>query len=410
MKKRIFSMLLVSAMAVSLAAGCGTKEKESGSQEEDKNSITVLVESGSPAETLANETAADFESETGCKVVVDAVAYTGMYDKLSTEIKAGEATHDVGCLDVVWLAAFKDAIEPVSGADTSDFLPTLEDSGTLDGNLLGYPMWVNAKVLIYRKDLIPEEKVPSNWEEYQALAEELTTDDMYGTTVFGSGSDGVCSFLDFSCQAGAEGLVFDKDGKVNITDQAYVDALNFMAENAAADYTPADSLSTASTESQELFTNGKTAMQLNWSHQYPAAVEALGADKVGCAPMIAGSAGIGATTGPWYECVMKNSSNQEMAMKYVEYMYDHNADYMDLTLKIAGRTSVYEEAGNEAGNEHTTAVLETLGAAQSQARPMVTTWAQIEEVLTGAVESCLGGTDARTALEAAAAEIEAIGQ
>ncbi len=177
-------------------------------------------------------------------------------------------------------------------------------------------MWVNAKVLIYRKDLIPEEKVPANWEEYQALAEELTTDDMYGTTVFGSGSDGVCSFLDFSCQAGAEGLVFDKDGKVNITDQAYVDA--------------------------------------------------LGADKVGCAPMIAGSAGIGATTGPWYECVMKNSSNQEMAMKYVEYMYDHNADYMDLTLKIAGRTSVYEEAGNEAGNEHTTAVLETLGAAQKR--------------------------------------------
>ena len=78
-----------------------------------------------------------------------------------------------------------------------------------------------------------------------------------------------------------------------------------------ADYTPSDSLSTAATESQELFTNGKIAMQLNWSHQYPAAVEALGADKVGCAPMIAGSAGVGATTGPWYECVMKDSKNKE---------------------------------------------------------------------------------------------------
>ncbi len=410
MKKRMISMLLVSAMAVSLAAGCGGKENKGSSAEGDKNTITVLVESGSPAEALANETAAAFESETGCKVVVDAVAYTGMYDKLSTEIKAGEATHDVGCLDVVWLAAFKDAIEPVSDADTSDFLPTLEDSGTLDGNLLGYPMWVNAKVLIYRKDLISEEKVPKTWEEYQALAKELTNGDMYGTTVFGSGSDGVCSFLDFACQAGAEGLVYDKDGKVNIADQPYVDALNFMVENAAADYTPADSLSTASTESQELFTNGKIAMQLNWSHQYPAAVDALGADKVGCAPMIAGKAGVGATTGPWYECVMKNSANKEMALKYVEYMYDHNADYMNLTLKIAGRTSVYEEAGKEPGNEHTTAVLETLGGDQSQARPMVTTWAQIEEVLTGAVESCLGGTDAKSALEAAAAEIEAIGQ
>ena len=150
----------------------------------------------------------------------------------------------------------------------------------------------------------------------------MKTDDMYGTTVFGSGSDAVCSFLDFACQAGADGLVYDKDGNVNITDQPYVDALDFMVEMANEDCTPSDSLATASTESQELFNNGKVAMQLNWSHQYPAAVEALGADKVGCAPMIAGSAGVGATTGPWYECVMKNSENKDMALKYVEYMYD----------------------------------------------------------------------------------------
>lgn len=414
MKKRFLSTLLAAVMVGTMLTGCGGAEKSGGDDAKEdtksENSITVLVESGSPAEALANETAAAFEEETGCKVIVDAVAYTGMYDKLSTEIKAKEATHDVGCLDVVWLAAFKDALEPVNDADTSDFLPTLEESGTLDGNLLGYPMWVNAKVLIYRKDLIAEDKVPKTWEEYQALSEELATDDMYGTTVFGSGSDAVCSFLDFACQAGAEGLVFDKDGKVNITEQAYIDALNFMVENASADYTPADSLATAATESQELFTNEKVAMQLNWSHQYPAAVEALGADKVGCAPMISGSAGIGATTGPWYECVMKNSENKEMAKKYVEYMYEHNGDYMNLTLKIAGRTSVYEEAGKEAGNEHTLAVLDTLGAEQSQARPMVTTWSQIEEVLTGVVESCLGGADIETTLESAASEIEAIGQ
>ena len=403
MKKKILSVVLAVAMAGTMLAGCGAKKEE-----KNKNSITVLVESGSPAEALAKETAASFEEETGCEVIIDAVAYTGMYDKLSTEIKAKQAAHDVACMDVVWLAAFEDAIEAINDADTSDFLPTLQESGTIDGNLLGYPMWVNTKVLIYRKDLIPEDKVPQTWEEYQALAKELKTDDMSGTTVFGSGSDAVCSFLDFACQAGAEGLVFDKDGNVNITDQAYVDALNFMVETAAADYTPDDSLATASTESQELFKNGKTAMQLNWSHQYPAAVEALGADKVGCAPMIGGSAGVGATTGPWYECVMKGSENKEMAKKYVEYMYNHNADYMDLTLKIAGRTSVYEEAGEETGNEHTTAVLETLRAEQSQARPMVTTWAQIEEVLIGVVEASLGGADVNETLERAKAEIEAI--
>lgn len=126
--------------------------------------------------------------------------------------------------------------------------------------------------------------------------------------------------------------------------------------------------------------------------------------------MIAGSAGVGATTGPWYECIMKNSQNKDMAKKYVEFMYDHNADYMDLTLKIAARTSVYEQAGQEAGNEHTTAVLDTLSASQSQARPMVTTWAQIEEVLTGVVESCLSGADINDTLASAKTEIEAIGK
>lgn len=404
MKKRMLSMMLAAMVAGTMLTGCGNAAAKKNS-----NSITVLVESGSPAEALAKETADSFKEETGCEVIVDAVAYTGMYDKLSTEIRAKQAAHDVACMDVVWLAAFAPAIEPLKDADTSDFLPTLEESGTIDGNLLGYPMWVNSKILIYRKDLIPEDKVPETWEEYQTLAEEMKTEDMYGTTVFGSGSDAVCSFLDFACQAGAEGLVFDKEGNVNITDQAYVDALQFMVDLAGADYTPADALSTASTESQELFTNGKTAMQLNWSHQYPAAVETLGLDKVGCAPMVAGEAGGGATTGPWYECVMKNSKNKEMAQKYIEFMYEHNADYMDFTLKIAGRTSVYEEAGKTEGNEHTTAVIETLGAVQTQARPMVTTWAQIEEVLTGVVESCLGGADIQETLESAKTKIEVIG-
>ncbi|MCR5272441.1 MAG: extracellular solute-binding protein, partial [Lachnospiraceae bacterium] len=205
-------------------------ESEKSENEDTDNSITVLVESGSPAEALANSTAQSFEEETGCKVIVDAVAYTGMYDKLSTEIKANEAAHDVACMDFVWLAAFADAIDPLTDADTSDFLPTLEESGTVDGKLMGYPMWVNAKILIYRKDLIPEDNVPTNWEEYKLLAKEIATPEMYGTTVFGSGSDAVCSFLDFACQAGADGLVFDTDGNVNITDQAYEDALNFMVE------------------------------------------------------------------------------------------------------------------------------------------------------------------------------------
>lgn len=409
MKK--FSVLFILA-AVTLAAGCSKKGESgsaaSGSQGKGAN-ITVLVESGSPAEALANATAAQFEADTGCHVTVDAVAYTGMYDKLSTEVKAGAAAHDVACMDFVWLAAFAPAIEPLTGIDTSDFLPTLQESGTVGGKLLGYPLWVNAKILIYRKDLIADSDVPATWDEYKAMAAKMATPDIYGTTVFGSGTDAVCSFLDFACQAGAKGLVYNtSDGAVNITDKCYSDALHFMADMAQADYSPKDSLATASTESQQLFTNGKVAMQLNWSHQYPAAVAAMGADKVGCAPMIAGSAGIGATTGPWYECVMAKSKNKEMALKYAAYMYDHNGDYMNLSLKIAGRKSVYEVAGSTSGNEHTAAVLKTLDNVQTQGRPMMARWAQVEDVLVKTVESCIGGANIEDALAAAKGNIEAI--
>lgn len=181
MKKRALSLVMAAAVAGTMLTGCGSTEGEKTADKKD--SITVLVESGSPAEALAKETAADFKEETGCEVIVDAVAYTGMYDKLSTEIKAKQAAHDVACMDVVWLAAFADAIEPLKDADSSDFLPTLEESGTIDGNLLGYPMWVNSKILIYRKDLIPEDKVPKTWEEYQSLAEELKTDEGVPTTL-----------------------------------------------------------------------------------------------------------------------------------------------------------------------------------------------------------------------------------
>ena len=127
MKKNILSIMLAAAMTGTLLAGCGSGSGGSVAGKADKDSITVLVESGSPAEALAKETAAAFKEETGCEVIIDAVAYTGMYDKLSTEIKARQAAHDVACMDVVWLAAFADAIEPVNGADTSDFLPTLQE-------------------------------------------------------------------------------------------------------------------------------------------------------------------------------------------------------------------------------------------------------------------------------------------
>lgn len=443
MKKKFLALTLALTMVTSIMTGCGkdsvnsnkdvnttekTEDKTTESKDSGNKTITVLVESGSPGESVANSTAAEFEEQTGYKVVVDAVPYTGMYDKLSTELKAGAATHDVATLDVLWLPAFQSGLLPLDDIATddvtSDFLPTLVDGGTLDGSLFGFPMWINCKVLIYRKDWFNDEAnktafkekygydlaAPTTWDQYKDVAEFFTKDDVYGTAVYGAASgDSVCSWLDHVAQAGANPLVLDKDNNVLVDQQPYVDALQFQMDLFNSGVAPKETLSVASTEAQEMFRNGKLAMELNWSHQYPSLYEELGADKVAVTTMIGGSAGVAASTGPWYECVLKNSANQDIAKKYVMFMYEHNGDYMEAALKIAGRTSVYEKYATQPGCEHLTAVLDTLGAAQSQNRPATPYWTQIEEVLYNAIQNAMSGkASAQDALTDAKAQIEEI--
>lgn len=416
--------LLTCTMVVSMAACGSSSATEPGSTVAEATrstaetggngegmSITVMVESGSPAESLANETKDKFKEETGITVNVDAIAYSGMYDKLSTEVQAGQIAHDVACMDFVWLPSFADAITPITGADTSDFLPSLEESGTYHDQLLGYPTWVNAKILIYRKDIFKSLglEVPKTQEEYLKTAEYLSENTEYkGNALIGAGSDAVCTFSDFACQNGAKSLILDANGKCNLTSEPFVNALKYMVD--LDKYGMGDSTATQSTEAETYFEDGKNIMELNWSHQYPKAVAALGADKVGCVANLSGSAGTGATGGPWYECVMKGSTHQKEAMEYTKWMWDHNADYMTTksSLQIAASRKVYEDYGKKPRYEHLNAVLETLNG-NALPRPLTQYWPQVENTLSSAIESAIeGNATPEEALKSAAEEVDAI--
>ncbi len=441
--KKLLAALLTLILALSTVA-CGATEgakdetnassAESGdaSASDDAGSaqtLTILCEAGSPGEMVAKDTAAEFEAaHKGVKVVVDPIPYAGIFDKISTEVKSGKIVHDVVTLDVLWLSAFENSIEPlndhITAEMTSDFLPTMLDGGMLNGKLMGMPMWINSKVLMYRKSLFENEqnkadfkakygydlKVPTTWDEYLDAAAFFTDADngFYGTAVYGSNTgDAVCSWLDHAAQAGASPLVLDGT-QVLVDQKPYIDAANFMKKQFEEGVVPPDSLSNASGEVINYFNNGQLAMMLNWSHFYPNARETLKGD-VGVAPMIGGSAGVGATTGPWYEAVLKDSANKDLAIEYLKFMYDHNADYMEASLKIAGRTSVYDEYSKIEGNEHLRAVLETLDAKASGNRPNTPYWNEIEQILGDALHSVIAGeVTAEDAMASAKADIEQI--
>lgn len=454
-RKKIWgvALLLVLTMLFSvLATGCGAqsstqnstateKPKDVASTQETKPSgdsntgdkfITVLCEGGSPAFAVAKKTVDEFKAKTGYEVKIDAVPYMGVFDKLRAEVASGAGAIDVATIDILWFPALAKGLQPLADLVTDDvkkdLLPGVLEGGSYKGQVYGLPTWTNCKTLLYRKDLFEDSKEkeafkkqygydlnpPKTWKEYRDTAKFFTRDGMYGTSVFGANNgDSVCSWLDASMQAGAKPLVLDDKNEPVINQKPYVEGLQFLCDILNKDKSaPPGALEMASSETSEMFWNGKLAMMLAWGHFYVPSNDAQKskvAGKVGTAPMIAGAAGIGSTPGPWYQVLPKSSKKQDIAKQYLTFLYEKNSLYMD-ALGVAARKSVFEEYGQKPGFEHLKSISDSLAGAMTQNRPALAEWSQIEsDALAPAVQQALSGKKSpQEALDAAATQIKEI--
>ncbi|MFR1872250.1 MAG: ABC transporter substrate-binding protein, partial [Coprococcus sp.] len=293
--------VILAAVLVAATAGCSRNQSGEGGnvgtealKTSGERQLNVLVEAGSPAFDVAEQTAVEFEEQTGIKVNIDAVPYSGMYDKLAAEVTSQAGLYDVACVDTVWMAGLKNGLLPLDDIVTDemklDFPETLVTDGTLDGTLYGLPAWANGKVLLYRTDLFEDNtekenfkakygyelKVPGTWQEYLDVAEFFTRDndkdgtiDMYGTSLSAkTGGDTVISFLEMAVQAGGTPLVLDSEQQVMVNQQAYVDALNHMKALYDAQCVPAGIFEMAAADHVKMFSEGKLAMAPVWCAMY----------------------------------------------------------------------------------------------------------------------------------------------
>jgi multiple sugar transport system substrate-binding protein len=422
--------------------GClgGQTTNEAGENEDSiTNSITVLVEGGSPAFRVARETADEFKKLTGYDVNIETAPYIGIYDKLRAEIATRSGSYDVATIDILWFPALAGGLEPIDDLISTDveedLFPGLISGGHYNDHVLGLPVWTNTKTLFYRKDLFEDEynqkafkevfgyelQPPSSWKEYQDAAKFFTQDttgdgvtDLYGTTVFGANKgDTVASWLDHALQAGAGPLVISNNGEVLVNSKPYIEALELIIKLLHEDKSvPLDALSIASEETSKLFWDGNAAMMLAWGHFYmrsndPAISKVAG--NVGTAPMITGSTGIGTVPGPWYQVIPHSSKNKDVAKKYITFIYEKNELFME-TIGVAARKSVLEKYSKKNGYEHLEPLMTNLTSAQTQNRPPIIEWQQIEsEALVPAVQYALSGQKTpQEALDWAAEIIEGI--
>lgn len=423
----------ISAAALTLT-GCGvggTAPAPSGNVSEGgAKTLTVVVEGGGKAEL---QPIADlYKSEKGVDVTLVELPYAGLYDRISSELKAGNPSFDVAALDAIWLTAFGPGLSPLDDLFTDDVKADLFDGlvteAQVGDHFVGMPVWTNSEILFYRTDLFEDAKnkkdfeakygyalaAPTTWEQYRDVAEFFTRDtdgdgktDLYGTDVKGAVET---EWLATVSQAGEKQMVLDPaTGTVTIDSAAHKDALDFYVS--LLPYAPSGAAQLDWAGAQNLFYQGSTAMMRFWGHAYrQTPADSPIKDSIGVAPMIAGPGGIAGVPGAWYLSIPSSGKNQDAAKDFIAFAYEHNALSADTSLGLVARKSAFESKAGQPGFEHFPALVTTLEAPQTLPRPKTAKWQEVtDSVLIPTLQKAVEpGADTAALLADAKTQVESI--
>lgn len=232
MKKKLVSMLLCAAMAVTLTAGCGSDSsgesgEKSSSSGESKEITFMAPDWANPGDELL----AEFTEETGISVIFNEVSWDDIRDKVSIAASGGEAAADVIEVDWSWVGEMNSAgwLEPIEMTDEDkEDMPTLE-TFTIDGEILAVPYANDYRIAYYNKEHFEQAgitEVPETWDEvYDALKKikEAGIVEYPYTMPMNADESATTSMMWMAFSR--SGQVFNDDDTLN--EEAVMDALTF---------------------------------------------------------------------------------------------------------------------------------------------------------------------------------------
>lgn len=187
MKKRLFSILLVAAMSVSMLAGCGSGE-ETENQQGDENTLTVWAWDQSfniyamkEAEKIYQEDYPDF------KLNIVETPWDDMQTKLGTIVGAENYSQlpDI-CLmqDFAYqkyVTSYPDLFQDLSdmGIDFSQFAEGKLAASTVDGKYYGVPFDNGTEIACYRTDILElagytvEDLTDIDWDRFIEIGKDV---------------------------------------------------------------------------------------------------------------------------------------------------------------------------------------------------------------------------------------------
>ena len=248
MKRKIVSVLLVAAMAVSMVAGCGSKSdsKKSDSKSGEKTLEVWVPPLDDATEKNWGDLLKDWEKEKDCKVNLTVIPWDKYEETYTTALNSGEGP-DVGYMynemfpTYIDAGAVEDMSSYVTDEDKKEY-KYLSNGNMMDGQY-GWPLVTGVPfVLYYNEDILNAlgEKAPETWDDFARICQEATKDtdgdgkvDQYGFACGMNTSDiGAMQILNayyYSALWQNGGQVYNDDLKsVSFADEAGKEAVTWL--------------------------------------------------------------------------------------------------------------------------------------------------------------------------------------
>lgn len=311
-----------------------------------------------------------FEAETGHTVTIVSMpeSTTDQFAQYRLWLAAQSSDIDVYRMDVIWAPQlsqhFIDLTPHVSDI-TGDFVASAIESQTVDGKLIGLPMFLGAPALYYRTDLLEKygEEVPTTWQEMTATAQRIMdgeraegNDDMFGFVFQGAAYEGLtCNAMEWVASFGG-GRIVEPDGTISINNPQAAEAINWAA-SLVGTIAPEGVLNYREEDARGVFQSGNAVFMRNWNYAYALGngddSPIRGQFGVTTLPVGADGAESAATLGGWHLGVSTYSANQDEAIELIRFLtnYENQKDRAITTSRPPTLNAVYGDADVAAEQE-----------------------------------------------------------
>jgi multiple sugar transport system substrate-binding protein len=280
--------ILTAALALAVAAGCGSDDdgggtagtSETGSTK-DAKAIDVNAMDGAKGEVTyctgkdttgetkewSKQFNAKYESQgLSVKIVEFPASADEQRNQFVQRQEAKSDDCDVFRSDVIWTAEFASQkwlydLTPYMDKVKDRFFDSSLETATYDGKIWGVPSYTNAALIYYRTDKV--DAAPTTWQQvYQEAG------DKGGIVYQGASYEGLtCDWLELAFAAGGE--VLSEDGtKAVIDSPENVAATKLMAESISSGAAPKAVTTYMEPESLAAWQTGKPAFMRNWPYAY----------------------------------------------------------------------------------------------------------------------------------------------